>query len=152
MSVVPSSPIISEVISSSFKKTPSKFFVLVDNSIEVCCVISRGAALSIMAVAPDVTPVIFLEVNKLKSIDAIEKSGTTKPEVDFRATGFLIDRKGYLITNAHVISRMKNIYIENRKGEFFKAEALYSDKEVDLAILKITDTAFKAVSSLPYSI
>jgi hypothetical protein len=43
-------------------------------------------------------------------------------------------------------------YIENKKGEFFKAEALYSDKEVDLAILKITDTAFKAVSSLPYSI
>jgi S1-C subfamily serine protease len=92
------------------------------------------------------------EVNKLKSIDAIEKSGTAKPEVDFRATGFLIDRKGYLVTNAHVISRMKNIYIENKKGEFFKAEALYSDKEVDLAILKITDTAFKAVSSLPYSI
>jgi S1-C subfamily serine protease len=92
------------------------------------------------------------EVNKLKSNSAIEKSAITKPEVDFRATGFLIDRKGYLITNAHVISRMKNIYIENRKGEFFKAEALYSDKEVDLAILKITDTAFKPVSSLPYSI
>ncbi len=92
------------------------------------------------------------EVNKLKSKNAIEKAGIPKPDVDFRATGFLIDRKGYLITNAHVISRMKNIYIENRRGEFFKAEALYSDKEVDLAILKITDTAFKPVSSLPYSI
>jgi len=92
------------------------------------------------------------EVNKLKSNSVIEKSPITKPEVDFRATGFLIDRKGYLITNAHVISRMKNIYIENRKGEFFKAEVLYSDNEVDLAILKITDTSFKPVSNLPYSI
>lgn len=92
------------------------------------------------------------EVNKLKSNSVIEKSAIIKPEVDFRATGFLIDKKGYLVTNAHVISRMKNIYIENRKGEFFKAEVLFSDKEVDLAILKITDTTFKPVSNLPYSI
>lgn len=75
-----------------------------------------------------------------------------KPEVDFRATGFLIDGKGYLVTNAHVISRMKNIYIENKKGEFYRAEALYTDNTVDLAILKITDTAFKSVNNLPYSI
>ena len=47
---------------------------------------------------------------------------------------------------------MKNIYIENRKGDFYKAVALYTDKEVDLAILKITDTAFKAVGNLPFSI
>ena len=47
---------------------------------------------------------------------------------------------------------MKNIYIENRKGDFYKAEALYTDKEVDFAILKITDTAFKTVTNLPYSI
>ena len=95
-----------------------------------------------------------MEVSKLKS----KKSGpvtsfvTQKPEVDFRATGFLIDGKGYLVTNAHVISKMKNIYIENKKGEFYRAEALYTDNVVDLAILKITDTAFKAVSNLPYSI
>ena len=76
----------------------------------------------------------------------------TNPEVDFRATGFLIDGKGYLVTNAHVISRMKNIYIENNKGDFYKAEAVYSDKEADLAILKIVDTAFKALTNLPYSI
>lgn len=92
------------------------------------------------------------EVNKLKNKDASEKGGIEKPVVDFRATGFLIDGKGYLVTNAHVISRMKNIYIENGKGDFYRAEALYTDKEVDLAILKITDTAFKAVTNLPYSI
>ncbi|MEO5890457.1 MAG: trypsin-like peptidase domain-containing protein [Ferruginibacter sp.] len=75
-----------------------------------------------------------------------------KPEVDFRGTGFLIDGKGYLVTNAHVISKMKNIYIENRKGDFYKAEAVFTDKQVDLAILKIIDTSFKTVTSLPYSI
>jgi len=92
------------------------------------------------------------EVSKLKSKEIGLGVGNQKPEVDFRATGFLIDGKGYLVTNAHVISRMKNIYIENRKGDFYRAEALYTDKEVDLAIIKITDTAFKAVTNLPYSI
>lgn len=94
------------------------------------------------------------DVSILKSKEASSDMGTKsiKPEVDFRATGFLIDGKGYLVTNAHVISRMKNIYIENKKGEFYRAEAVYADNESDLAILKITDTAFKSLNNLPYSI
>ncbi len=92
------------------------------------------------------------EVSKLKSKEIGIGIAKQSPVVDFRATGFLIDGKGYLVTNAHVISRMKNIYIENKKGDFYIAEALYTDKDVDLAILKITDTAFKAVTNLPYSI
>ena len=92
------------------------------------------------------------EVSKLKSKNVSIGIVSQKPDVDFRATGFLIDGKGYLVTNSHVISRMKNIYIENKKGDFYKAEAVYTDKDVDLAILHITDTAFKPVTHLPYSI
>lgn len=91
-------------------------------------------------------------VSDLKSKDQVVHRIIPKPNVDFRATGFLIDGKGYLVTNAHVISKMKNIYIENKKGDFYRAEAVYTDKDVDLAILKITDTSFKSVSNLPYSI
>ena len=92
------------------------------------------------------------EVSKLKYKGGSAGIVKTSPVVDFRATGFLIDGNGYLVTNAHVISRMKNIYIENKKGEFYRAEALLTDKEADLALIKITDTAFKAVANLPYSI
>lgn len=79
---------------------------------------------------------------------------TAKPEpkVDFMGSGFLIDGKGYLVTNAHVISKMKNIYVENTKGQYYNATSVYTDNTVDLAILKITDTSFKQVSNLPYSI
>lgn len=75
-----------------------------------------------------------------------------QPKVDFRGTGFLIDGKGYLVTNAHVINKMKNIYVENNRGQYFNAMSVYADISVDLAILKINDTSFKAVSNLPYSI
>ena len=74
------------------------------------------------------------------------------PNPDFRAPGFLIDGKGYIVTNAHVVNRLKTIYVENNKGEYFRAQAIYKDQNTDLAILKITDTAFKTVYNLPYSI
>ena len=95
------------------------------------------------------------EVNKLKNTTGIIAAIPSKqapPVVDFRGTGFLIDGKGYLVTNAHVISKMKNIYVENIKGQYFTALPVYIDNLVDLTVLKITDTAFKAVNSLPYSI
>lgn len=96
------------------------------------------------------------EVNKLKSkeINNITENAIIQitPKVDYRATGFLIDGKGYLVTNSHVISRMKNIYVENKKGNYYKAEAVYTDNIVDLAILKITDTSFKSIAHIPYSI
>ncbi|UEG49136.1 trypsin-like peptidase domain-containing protein [Ferruginibacter lapsinanis] len=94
------------------------------------------------------------EVAKLKS----NKQGNTttpvkvEPKVDYRATGFLIDGKGYLVTNAHVIGKMKNIYVQNNKGEYFTAVAVYTDNTSDLAILKISDASYKAISNLPYSI
>ena len=93
------------------------------------------------------------EVNKLKSTTNFHVAAQRpEPKVDFRGTGFLIDGKGFIITNAHVISKMKNIYVENTKGQYFTAATVFTDDQVDLAILKISDTAFKTVSYLPYSI
>lgn len=93
------------------------------------------------------------EINKLKNTTAADgKRQRIEPKVDFRGTGFLIDGKGYLITNAHVISKMKNIYVENSKGEYFTTTAVFTDNDVDLAILKIEDTAFTTITNLPYSI
>ncbi len=74
------------------------------------------------------------------------------PKAVIGGTGFLIDGKGYLITNGHVINKMKNIFVENNRGEYFTAEPIYIDATTDLAVLKITDTAFKVISSLPYTI
>lgn len=74
------------------------------------------------------------------------------PNPDYRATGFLIDGKGYIITNAHVVNRMTSIFVENNKGEYFSAQTIYADVASDLAILKIIDTAYKTLYNLPYSI
>ena len=67
-------------------------------------------------------------------------------------TSFLIDAKGYLVTNAHVVENAKNIVVQNSKGQDLKVTLVFVDAEKDLAILKITDTAFKAPAALGYSI
>jgi len=55
------------VIVSAFTKLPNKLASSMYNSIEVCCVISLGAALSTIAVAPEVKPVIFRFVKRVSS-------------------------------------------------------------------------------------
>ena len=67
-------------------------------------------------------------------------------------TGFLIDVKGYLVTNAHVVNNASSVIVKNNKQQEFKARTVYFNKETDIAILKIEDEDFKTYSSLPYAI
>ncbi len=92
------------------------------------------------------------EVAKIKNSINANPGIQKNPSPDYRATGFLIDGKGFIVTNAHVVNRLKTIYVENNKGEYFTAKAIYTDQNTDLAILKITDTAYKTMYNLPYSI
>lgn len=91
------------------------------------------------------------EVDKIKNTIITAKIPPT-PNPDYRATGFLIDGKGFIVTNAHVVNKLKTIYVENNKGEYFTAKTIYADQNTDLAILKINDTAYKTMYNLPYSI
>jgi S1-C subfamily serine protease len=107
-----------------------------------------------------ITPLVDNKLNqfehKLNQIEDKLNDATAIPnkpkfEANFRATGFLVDGKGYIITNAHVVNNAKNLIVENKKGDQFSAKAVYSNPLNDLAILKITDTSFKKVNGLPYT-
>lgn len=69
-------------------------------------------------------------------------------------TGFFIDKRGYLVTNYHVIENGKTFEISiSKKGETneYNAETVSVDKQNDLAILKIVDTKFSPLISLNYN-
>ncbi len=66
-------------------------------------------------------------------------------------TGFLIDTKGFIVTNAHVLKGNGAIVVNNNGEEFF-AEIVSKDIATDLAILRIRDKDFTVLKSLPYSI
>lgn len=67
-------------------------------------------------------------------------------------TGFFIDAKGLMITNAHVVKNSRNISVFNEKGDKFNAIVLKLDVNRDVAIILIDDDKFKPFSSLPYGI
>ncbi len=70
----------------------------------------------------------------------------------FGGTGFLIDAKGYLVTNAHVVNKAAKVTVQSKLGVELNAEILFSDDSLDIAILKISDSLYKPLSNLPYFI
>lgn len=67
-------------------------------------------------------------------------------------TGFLIDGKGLMITNAHIVQNSHNIRVINSKGQQFNAFVVKLDVNRDVAIIKIDDRRFKPLPTLPYGI
>lgn len=67
-------------------------------------------------------------------------------------TGFLIDAKGFLVTNAHVVQNANHIAVQSNNGKDLSANVVYIDQQRDLAILQIKDLGFKSPTSIPYSI
>jgi serine protease Do len=70
----------------------------------------------------------------------------------YRGTGFAITSDGLVATDYHVIMGNDSVYVQNAAGKSFKAKVLYIEPESDIAILKITDTTFKSLAPIPYTI
>ncbi|MFT3702489.1 MAG: trypsin-like peptidase domain-containing protein [Agriterribacter sp.] len=89
--------------------------------------------------------------------DVKNKMKNTKIEIPgqpakFGGTGFLIDAKGYLVTNAHVVNKAEKVTVQSETGVELSAKTIFSNDSLDIAILKIDDSLFKAFTTLPYSI
>ena len=52
-------------------------------------------------------------------------------------SGFIVDKSGYILTNAHVIEDSVRITVRLQSGEEYVAQIVGSDDETDLAVLKI---------------
>lgn len=88
----------------------------------------------------------------VRTINNDNKRKTEEAPAKFGGTGFAISSNGYILTSYHVINGKGSISVQNSKGETFKVERYYTDAVNDIAILKIKDSAFENLGSLPYSI
>lgn len=69
-------------------------------------------------------------------------------------TGFFLCKDGYIITNHHVIENARTIKISGVNDDYqtsYIARVEISDKQNDLAILKITDPSFVPLANIPYT-
>jgi S1-C subfamily serine protease len=90
-----------------------------------------------------------IKVNRVLNTN---KSADPNPIIFNRGgTGFLVDGKGYLLTNAHVVKNATQVEVQNTLGTY-QARIIQLDRQSDLALLKIEDTTYHAFNGLPYGI
>src|SRR5215203_3670314 len=89
-----------------------------------------------------------------QKVDGVKDQAAAESTIPFitGGTGFLIDTKGYIVTNAHVVKDAQHVAVQSSNGKDLFAKVIYSDLDKDIAILKITDKNYKPVPSIPYSI
>ena len=90
------------------------------------------------------------EVNIIKNDKGAMPKMPTEPPIS-TGTAFLVDGKGYLVTNAHVLKGLSAIVVNN-KGQEFSTRIIKIDEVRDMAILKIDDSDYKPFNFLPYAI
>lgn len=69
----------------------------------------------------------------------------SNPKAVSLGSGFIIDEKGFIVTNHHVIANADEIYIKLPDNSELPAKLIGSDKKTDLALLKV-----ESKSALPF--
>ncbi|MDD3772199.1 MAG: serine protease, partial [Weeksellaceae bacterium] len=104
-----------------------------------------------------VGPKIKIAVDNLSVMNIesnLNSSSDRNSEWKGNGSGFFIDQRGYIATNYHVIKDANQIeinFIRNGQQQSFNAEVIQSDRQNDLAILKITDNSFNPFANIPYN-
>jgi serine protease Do len=67
----------------------------------------------------------------------IDKGGNGGPGASVAGTGVIIDGRGYVVTNRHVVASASRIYVSLEEGNHLEAEVVFQDARTDLAILRL---------------
>lgn len=108
---------------------------------------------------------ILFDGNTLKTVVAGEESSYLKMyptgsgsissgNPKSSGTGFAISSNGYILTNYHVIENAKSIEVKGINGNFTRklyAKVVVFDKRNDIAIIKIEDSRFTTLGTIPYT-
>ena len=73
---------------------------------------------------------------------------TGRPKINGMGTGIIIDERGYIVTNHHVIDGVQSITVTLSDGSPHQARVFNSDKMTDLAIIKIETPSILPVMPL----
>jgi serine protease Do len=82
---------------------------------------------------------VNIHTEKRNKMSDVAFSLTKSPsKVNGMGTGIIVDERGYILTNNHVIQDVESIRVVTDKGENYIATPFQTDAKSDLAIIKIT--------------
>lgn len=147
-------------VKAIFEKTASKqlystdFFMFDKSKFSTFSVIENDIFLNIEFKNADQTKTVskFIKMFPQKDSNIEEENEIVKSS----GSGFFITKNGVIATNSHVVSGAKKITISylNSSNETItlNAKILLDDKSNDVALIKIDDSNFKDLTSIPYTI
>lgn len=99
--------------------------------------------------------IIVKEFLTLEELEKKKPGNTSDNTTEWKGngSGFFIHEKGYIATNYHVIEEATEIqitYFQNGDKKTYPAEIVVTDKQNDLAIIRIIDSAFQSLPKIPY--
>lgn len=104
---------------------------------------------SVELVSRELAKIKSSQSNLIRKINSNHEKKELKP-ANYGGTGFALTANGYILTNLHVVDGADSVYVQDSKGNSYKAVVKRKDSQYDLAILKITDDSFGSLSNLPY--
>ena len=69
--------------------------------------------------------------------DPFRPQPVTPQQVNGMGTGIVLDPRGYILTNFHVVDDVSSLQVRLHDGTGFSARVIATDREADLALLKI---------------
>lgn len=80
-----------------------------------------------------------------KSLKENSETGKVTLEPNSLGSGVIMHRKGYILTNYHVVADSQQIIVALQDGRILDAELIGVDKLTDMAVLKITADNLKVI-------
>ena len=112
---------------------------------------------SLQPIVADVAQLVVHEVVNPSNIpqDYLPDEKSNQNAWKGNGSGFFLNKEGYIATNYHVIegaSTLQANFTRNGKLESYPASVVVTDQQNDLAIIKINDSSFKMLPSIPYGL
>ena len=133
--------------SASISQVPSAGVTNTSETVEVSVLYDEEAVVSLYERAiPAVVEVRTVIEDKAETLDP---SGFGVPQKRGQGSGFIIDREGHILTNNHVVHNVSSVKVTLHDGTSLGAEVVGTDRENDLALLKIDPDTPDNITPLP---
>ncbi len=84
-------------------------------------------------------------ISKIKSLGSSVFTSNSSQELGL-GSGIIVSKQGYILTNQHVVGESKSCYITEESGKTYIGKILWTNADIDLAILKIDTTFSNAIN------
>ena len=75
-------------------------------------------------------------ISKIQSLGSSVFTSNSSQELGL-GSGIIVSKKGYILTNQHVVGESKNCYVTTEEGDILTGKIIWSNFDIDLAIIKV---------------